>query len=469
MANEWPIASLGELFNITSSKRIFAADYCESGVPFYRSKEIIEKAKGNAISTELFISREKFDGIRNKFGAPKANDILLTSVGTLGVPYLVCPDEEFYFKDGNLTWLQTSDSDVCPRFVYLWLRSNIAKRAIDEVTIGSTQQALTIVALKSLELRLPPLPEQKAIAHILGSLDDKIELNRRMNETLEGMAQALFKSWFVDFDPVIDNALEAGNPIPAAFAARAETRRKALADGTANRETAATFPAAFQETDEMGSIPEGWEVQSIAHVAEKIAMGPFGSRITRNNFVEHGVPVIRGGNLTSGFVDRNFVYLTEEKATELKSSNAFSGDIIFTHRGTIGQVGIIPRASIYPRYVVSQSQMFLRINSEIISAEFAFRYFKSGSGMERLLGYASQVGVPAIARPTTSLKSLPILVPDKTIVSTFDEINRSYVNKTNANKNQNENLSKLRDTLLPKLISGELRIEDAEKIVKGEG
>ena len=117
MVGDWSSVSLGDISNVTSSKRIFASDYCKSGVPFYRSKEIIEKAKGNAISTELFISKEKFEGIKKKFGAPKENDILLTSVGTLGVPYLVLHNEEFYFKDGNLTWLQTSDSNVNSRFL----------------------------------------------------------------------------------------------------------------------------------------------------------------------------------------------------------------------------------------------------------------------------------------------------------------------------------------------------------------
>ena len=90
-----------------------------------------------------------------------------------------------------------------------------------------------------------------------GSLDDKIDLNRRMNETLEGMAQAFFKSWFVDFDPVIDNALAAGNPIPEPLAQRAETRRQALAYGTANRDSAQAFPASFRFTEELGWIPEG--------------------------------------------------------------------------------------------------------------------------------------------------------------------------------------------------------------------
>ncbi len=175
---------------------------------------------------------------------------------------------------------QTSISNACPRFIYIWLRSDIAKRAIDEVTIGSTQQALTIVALKSLKLKLPPLPEQKAIAHILGSLDDKIELNRRMT-------QALFKSWFTDFDPVLDNAIHAGNPIPDEFEARAEVRRQVLAQNqndecsmmsdelknTHNSEFItqhshhALFPDSFQ-TSELGPIPTGWEVKPLDRIAD---------------------------------------------------------------------------------------------------------------------------------------------------------------------------------------------------------
>jgi type I restriction enzyme S subunit len=100
----WPARRMEELCEITSSKRIFAADYVSAGVPFYRGKEITEKYKGNLdVSTELFISEEKFIEIERKFGSPVEGDLLLTSVGTLGSPYVVRADERFYFKDGNLT------------------------------------------------------------------------------------------------------------------------------------------------------------------------------------------------------------------------------------------------------------------------------------------------------------------------------------------------------------------------------
>ena len=115
-----------------------------------------------------------------------------------------------------------------------------------------------------MEIFLPPLETQKAIAHILGSLDDKIELNRQMNATLEAIAQALFKSWFVDFDPVIDNALAAGNPIPEPLQARAEAR-KALGDKRKPLPEAIQqqFPSAFEYSDELGWIPEGWRVNKL--------------------------------------------------------------------------------------------------------------------------------------------------------------------------------------------------------------
>ena len=142
-----------------------------------------------------------------------------------------------------------------------WLYYAIIHHKLGEIDDGSPIPSTTRSAVYVTDVDIPPLSEQKAIAHILGSLDDKIELNRRMNTTLEGMAQALFKSWFVDFDPVIDNALAAGNPIPEELAERAEVRRKALADGTANRKAAKQFPAAFQLTEEMGWIPEGWGVE----------------------------------------------------------------------------------------------------------------------------------------------------------------------------------------------------------------
>lgn len=150
----WEVKTIGELCEVGSSKRIFMKEYIDKGVPFFRSKEIIERSKGNSISTELFITQERFNEIKGKFGVPVKNDILLTSVGTLGVPYLV-DDEEFYFKDGNLTWFKNFKKEVFRYYIYQWLLSSEGKKSIDEVTIGSTQKALTINSLKSMRLVIP--------------------------------------------------------------------------------------------------------------------------------------------------------------------------------------------------------------------------------------------------------------------------------------------------------------------------
>ena len=137
-----------------------------------------------------------------------------------------------------------------------------------------------------------------------------------MNVTLEGMAQALFKSWFVDFDPVIDNALAAGNPIPAELADRAEVRRAALADGTANREAAKPFPAAFQQTEELGWIPEGWEVSTIGcSLRSKLLAVEHRARI-RPSVLERMPPVLHAERMSS----LNSIILTDITARHLSDA-----------------------------------------------------------------------------------------------------------------------------------------------------
>jgi type I restriction enzyme S subunit len=159
-----------------------------------------------------------------------------------------------------------------------------------------------------------------------------------------------------------------------------------------------------------------WQEYSVDEIKSDkknaLAMGPFGSNITTDNFVPFGVPVIRGTNLEeSKFREENFVYLTEEKANQLCSANAHPGDIIFTHRGTIGQVGIIPYDAKFARYVVSQSQMKLSCDTKKADPFFVYYYFISPTGQHQLLSNTSTTGVPALAQPLTSLKRIPILLP----------------------------------------------------------
>ena len=178
----WKSVKLGDVCNISSSKRIFAKEYQTSGIPFYRGKEIIEKHNGNKVSTELYITHERYEEIKNKLDVPRKGDILLSSVGTLGVPWLV-DEEEFYFKDGNLTWLRVG-TELLPEYLYLWLNSREAQNQIDMMCIGSTQKALTIDTLKKFDIQIPDIGSQRKIIDIMYSVINKIDTNREINKNL---------------------------------------------------------------------------------------------------------------------------------------------------------------------------------------------------------------------------------------------------------------------------------------------
>jgi type I restriction enzyme S subunit len=154
-----------------------------------------------------------------------------------------------------------------------------------------------------------------------------------------------------------------------------------------------------------------WTEVNVETIASRIAMGPFGSNIKTDNFVSAGVPIIRGNNLTSGrFRAEDFAFLTEEKADELANANAYPGDLVFTHRGTLGQVGLIPNKP-FRRYVVPQSQMKLTCDPARADALFIYYFFRSPAGQHALLMNTSQTGVPAISRPITSLRNIRFLLP----------------------------------------------------------
>ena len=319
---------------------------------------------------------------------------------------------------------------------------------------------------------LPPLPEQKAIAHILGSLDDKIELNRRMNATLEGMAQALFKSWFVDFDPVIDNALVAGNPIPEELAARAETRRKALGtrrfssviNESENKSAAAAtpsqfhklFPAAFQKTEEMGWIPEGWEVSAIGD--EVIAVGG-GTPSTKNELFWNGnhsfcTPKDMS-KLSSIVLSDTERHLTDLGAHKVSSGILPKGTLLMSSRAPIGYLAISENP-----VTVNQGIIAL-LKNEKYQPMFLMSWLRSN--MEKIVERAN--GSTFLEISKKNFKPIPFLKPSKDAVSLFNAQAESIHLKIVICANNTSHITSFRDTLLPKLISGELRIEDAGKLM----
>ncbi len=179
----WTVKRIGDLFQITSSKRVYLADYVENGIPFYRSKEVIQLSQGQAITEPLYISNAAFQNFKNKFGAPEENDILITSVGTIGISYLV-DGHEFYFKDGNLTWIKSGSDKILSLFLFRWLNSQGGKQQLHQSTIGTSQSALTIENLKKIKLIVP---DKKLMETYCNKTYDMIEKKRILQKNNQNL------------------------------------------------------------------------------------------------------------------------------------------------------------------------------------------------------------------------------------------------------------------------------------------
>lgn len=204
---------------------------------------------------------------------------------------------------------------------------------------------------------------------------------------------------------------------------------------------------------------DAWDILPIGQIADKVAMGPFGSNIKVSTFVPHGVPIISGSHLRGYFLEEpSYNYITEEHAEKLKNSIVHTGDIIFTHAGNIGQVAMIPEECDYPKYVLSQRQFYLRCDKTKVIPEYVTLFFHSPEGQYELLSYANQTGVPSIAQPASNLKKISLPVPPLSVQSEWAELVRPIISQYQQNRLQTRTLEKLRDVLVPKLMSGELDV-----------
>ncbi|SET20229.1 restriction endonuclease subunit S [[Clostridium] polysaccharolyticum] len=178
----------------------------------------------------------------------------------------------------------------------------------------------------------------------------------------------------------------------------------------------------------------------ISDLLSEISMGPFGSNIKKECFVDAGIPVLNGSNLADvAMNDDAFRYVTEEKADSLGKANASRGDVVVTHRGTLGQISFIPSNSMYERYVISQSQFRFRCNEKVLP-EYLVYYFHTRKGQHDLLSNASQVGVPALARATTTFQQLEVEIPEIEVQRKIVGILELLRNKIELNKEINKNL-----------------------------
>jgi type I restriction enzyme S subunit len=309
------------------------------------------------------------------------------------------------------------------------------------------------------ELPIPWLEnenDRRAIAHILGTLDDKIELNRRMNETLEAMARAIFKSWFVDFDPVIDNTLRAGNPIPSVLAEKAARRREMLSRAKAEgrdscfpKHIADLFPDRFVDS-ELGPIPAGWEVGTLGDIAEHPRRG------VRPEELAETTPYIALEHMP-----KHCIALSEWGVADSIESNKFEfkrGEILFGKlRPYFHKVGVAPVNGVCSTDIV--------VLAPKIECWFCFVLAHLSS--DDFINYANACSI-GTKMPRTSWKDMArycIAIPPVALASTFNRVALPAVELISASIRESHTLASLRDVVLRKLISGELRVNDAEQFI----
>ena len=341
---------------------------------------------------------------------------------------------------------------------YLTIWPEFRKFAISQMTGSSGRQRVPVGSLAGFTFNLPPLPEQKAIAHILGSLDDKIELNRRMNETLEAMAQALFKSWFVDFDPVIDNALAAGNPIPDELKERAAIRqglgddRKSLPDDIRR-----LFPSEFTYTEEMGWIPKGWEDHSLSSVVEQQKQVVKSDQHVNEIFEHFSLPAFDKAK-----------WPTLERGADIKSNKtAIPSNAILVSKlnPRIDRIWIPKDVGNHRQICSTEFLCFKPINGfGLATIEVLFR---SDGIREKMASMVTGTSNSHQRVPPKVLMQAEVLLPAN-IARLFENVTSLFLAKRQANQKENQTLAEMRDTLLPKLLSAEIGVEQAKQMFENK-
>lgn len=403
---KWGKVKVGDCCEVTSSKRIFFSEYVDSGVPFYRSKEIIESSNGQAISEPLFISQEKYDEIKNHFGVPQSGDMLLTSVGTIGVPYIVRKKDYFYFKDGNLTWFRNFSDELDSKYLYFWVKSSEGQSVLNNTTIGSSQKALTIASLKGLEIPCPPAPVQKRIVEFLAGYDDLIENNQKQIKLLEEAAQRLYKEWFVDL----------------------------------------RFPG-YETTPIVDGIPEGWEVCKFSEIASIMSGGTPKTEV--KEYYEGDIPFYTPKDSDgSFFVFDTITHISEAGLEHCNSQYYPEGTVIITARGTVGKTTIlaVPMAMNQSCYALkcdelnSPYYLFFSLNKEVDS----LKTMANGGVFNTII--------------VKTFDSISLTIPTQKVLSAFNAVVSSIMQQIKAKMKQNIHLAEARDRLLPKLMSGEIEV-----------
>jgi type I restriction enzyme S subunit len=393
------------------------------GIPLITAKIVKD---GRIMTPNEFIASEDY-GLWMRRGIPEPGDVVMTTEAPLGEVAQL--DSHKVALGQRLITLRGKPDLLNSTYLKFAMQAAFVQNQLKARSTGTTILGISQRELRKVEIPLPPLPEQRLIAHILGTLDDKIELNRQMNETLEAIARAIFKSWFVDFDPV---------------RAKIQGRKPDCMDSG----TAALFPSAFQDSA-LGQIPKGWEVDQVKNRASRIQYGftqsasekPVGPKFLR-------ITDIASRKLNWASVP--FCHITEKDHDKYKLQE---GDILVARTGATTGANIYivdPPDAVFASYLV-------RIQFHDLSIGRVVGEFMSSQAYDNYV--ASCIGGSAQPNANAQLLSaVEFVFPPLEIAKRFYEKVHALDKRRAANDRQSVTLSQIRDTLLPKLLSGEIRV-----------
>ena len=332
-----------------------------------------------------------------------------------------------------------------PYFVGYQLRSERFRQYVLAVRSGSAQPGANAKQLGSFAVRLPPTQAQEDAVVVLRSLDDRIALLRETNATLEAIAQALFKSWFVDFDPV-------------------RAKQQGLVLAGMDEAMAALFPDSFEELA-AGLVPNGWECIDLAELTQRfggsIQTGPFGSQLHASDYVESGVPVVMPKDIVNRRASTESVArIGAADADRLSRHKLQAGDIVFSRRGDVERHALITEREV--GWLCGTGCLLLRPGRQWKSPGFLSMLLDAPRARTWLVQHAVGATMPNLN--TGILGSVPVVLPSPPVLSAFEELVSVTEEQRSRNASMAETLATLRDTLLPRLISGQLRLPEVEAI-----
>ena len=434
MVSEWPTAKIGDVcLRVTkgTTPTTGGGAFSKSGIKFIKVEAITEN--GGFIHEKFaFIDAETDERLaRSRL---KENDILFTIAGTIGrvaqVTSAILPAN----TNQAVAIVRPNRDVIYPRFLYYALRDSNRIQLAQSKIVQSVQANFSLGELSAIEIPLPPQIEQRAIAHILGTLDDKIELNRRRNQTLEAMARALFKDWFVDFGPV---------------RAKMEGREPYLP-----ADLWQLFP---DRLDDEGK-PEGWRRSTIG--SEVTVCGGSTPSTKEPAFWEGGehhwaTPKDLSALKFPVLLDTGRK-ITDAGIEKISSGLLPIGTVLLSSRAPIGYLAIaeVPTA-------INQGFIAMKCNGTLPNV---FVLFWCRENMDVILGNANGSTFQEISK--SNFRSIPVIVPPEPILKAFRECTGPLYRHIVENERESRTLAQIRDTLLPKLVSGELRIADAERFLE---